>query len=220
MAWRKWEGEKRNRLEEQKQRWHYFFLAWAILLYMIDLFPSRRLFYALIIPLLLYFAQMAIIVYSWWKSPKNRSVEHRIAKLGSLFLSFLFVLGFTVGIHHSRYEEIIVNQFGVSTTATIVDIYVTHGRRHSIPHVTLQYVGEDRTYQTTRTISNTLFYRLERGDPMAIRYWPDNPQYTAWNDVSQSRVNLGAIVTSQFILLALMGLGTRQMRQTQKALDS
>ncbi len=230
MAWRKWESEKRNRLEEQKRRWHYFFryiappivalfLAWAILLYMIDQIPSRRLFYALIIPLLLCFIQIVLILYSWWKNHKKQSDEP-LVKLGSLFLSLFVLLGFTVGIHDSRYEEIIVNQFGISTTATIVDIYVTHSRRHTIHHVALQYIGEERTYQTTRTISDTMFYRLERGDPMAIRYWPDNPQYTAWNDVSQSRVNLGVIVTSQFILLALMGLGTRQMRQTQTELDS
>lgn len=231
MAWRKWESEKRNRIEEQKRGWHYFFryiappivslfLAWAMLLYMIDLIPSRRLFYALIIPLLLCFIQIAIILYGWWKNHKKRNDEP-LVKLGSLFLSLFALLGFTVGIHDSRYEEIIVNQFGVFTTATIVDTYVTYGRRQATTHhVILQYVAENRIYETTRTISGDRLYPPKKGDPMTIRYWPDKPQRTAWNDVEQTRDNLGIIITHQFVIFALMSLGIQQMRQTQTDLDS
>lgn len=234
MTWRKWETEQRNRIKEQKRRWHYFFryiappivsliIVWAASLYVIDLIPSRRLFYALIISLFLYFIQLTIIVYIWWQGHKNGIIQLPIVKgsIGPPFLFFLSAFVFMViFFHYSHYEEIIVNQFGVATTATVVDTYVTRSRRHTIYHVELQYVGKDRTYQTTRTISDDMFYRLERGDSMAIRYWPDKPQSIAWNDVSQTRVNLGAIVTNQFILLALMGLGLRQIRQAQSVLDT
>lgn len=230
MTWRKWETEKRNRIKEQKRRWHYFFryiappivalfLAWAILLYMIDQIPSRRMVYVLIMPLCLYLSHLLIISYIWWQGQKDIRVQLVIAK-GNFVPFFLFAFVLMCSFHSTRYEEIIINQFGTPATGRVVDLYTTSSKGRTGWHVTLQFAVGDRIYQVTRTTSRNMFYRLEREESMAIRYWPDNPQRTAWDDISQTRVNLGTIVTTQFILLALMGLAIRQVKQTQRELSS